>query len=333
MVRQSGEWGSPSFYAAFAACPCSGILAAGYREGSFRPEAGANKGDGGEMGQLLKQGFLVCVFLFSFTGQATADPLADAQRAYSAGDYAKAAKLYVPLAKKGDVPAQYNLGVMYEDGQGVTQDYKEAVKWYRMAAEQGNAKAPSSIGSMYADGKGFLQDYKEAAKWYRMAAELGNASVQYILGVNYDNGQGVPQDYKEAVKWYRMAAQQGDAKAQSNLGVKYEHGHGVPQDHAEAVKWYRMAAEQGNAPAQRNLGVMYANGEGVPQNYALAYMWASIAAASAADSEDQKKSAELRDSVSSLMTASQIAEAQELSRKCAGNKLNEIIPRLCREHK
>jgi len=37
---------------------------------------------------------------------------------------------------RGDALAQNNLGVMYENGQGVPQDYKEAVKWYTKAAEE-----------------------------------------------------------------------------------------------------------------------------------------------------------------------------------------------------
>ena len=85
-----------------------------------------------------------------------------------------------------NLDAQYNLGLMYDNGEGVPQDYAEAVKWYRLAAEQGHAKA------------------------------------QYNLGLMYDNGEGVPQDYAEAVKWYRLAAEQGDAAAQTNLGCMYE---------------------------------------------------------------------------------------------------------------
>lgn len=263
------------------------------------------------MGQLFKNGVLVCVLLLVFIGQSIADSLADAQRAYYAKNYAKAVKLYVPLANNGDVVAQYSLGVMYENGEGVPQDLKEAAQWYQMAAEQGNAKAQIIIGFRYANDKNF----KEAVIWYRQAAEFGNASVQYVLGVKHDNGLGVSQNYIEAFKWYRMAAEQGDAKAQSNLGVLYHNGLGIPQNHIEAVKWYRMAAEQGNAPAQRNLGVMYANGEGVSQDYVLAYMWADIAIANAVDSEDKNKSTQLLESLAAEMTATEITEAQGLAKK------------------
>ena len=39
--------------------------------------------------------------------------------------------------------AQFNLGLMYEGGQGVAQDYAEAAKWWRKAAEQDEAAAQS----------------------------------------------------------------------------------------------------------------------------------------------------------------------------------------------
>jgi len=40
-------------------------------------------------------------------------------------------------AEQGNAFAQYNLGWMYANGQGVTQDYKQAVGWYTKAAGQG----------------------------------------------------------------------------------------------------------------------------------------------------------------------------------------------------
>jgi TPR repeat protein len=44
-------------------------------------------------------------------------------------------------AEQGLARAQYNLGVMYETGEGVPEDDVEAVRWWRMAAEQGDALA------------------------------------------------------------------------------------------------------------------------------------------------------------------------------------------------
>ena len=55
-------------------------------------------------------------------------------------------------AEHGDADAQYNLGLMYYNGQGIDQDYREAVKWYQKAAEQGNADAQNNLGLMYNKG-------------------------------------------------------------------------------------------------------------------------------------------------------------------------------------
>jgi TPR repeat protein len=72
--------------------------------------------------------------------------------AYERGDYATAFEEMLPIAEQGDANAQFNLGFMYDNGEGVPQDYAEAVRWYRLAAEQGNAFAQVNLGIMYANG-------------------------------------------------------------------------------------------------------------------------------------------------------------------------------------
>ena len=61
--------------------------------------------------------------------------------AHDQRDYVAAEKEWKRLAIQGDARAQFNLGVMFERGQGVLQDYKEAVKWYHVAADQENGSA------------------------------------------------------------------------------------------------------------------------------------------------------------------------------------------------
>ncbi len=129
------------------------------------------------------------------------------------GDFATALREWRPLAEQGDADAQYNLGVMYDKGDGVTQNHKEAVKWYRKSADQGNASAQYNLALMYENGKGVTQDYKEAVKWYRKSAEQGNANAQNNLGLRYYNGQGVLQDNVYAHMWLNIAASNGNANA------------------------------------------------------------------------------------------------------------------------
>ena len=174
--------------------------------------------------------------------------------AYDRGDYATALREWRPFAEQGNASAQFNLGVMYGNGQGVTLDYAEAVRWYRKSAEQDDADAQYNLGNIYRTGRGVPQDYAEAERWYRRAAEQSDDSAQYNLGAMYYNGQGVPQDYAEAAKWFRKAADQGKAKAQFNLGVMYDNGYGVPQDYVQAYMWYNLAEAQGRTAAARNRG-------------------------------------------------------------------------------
>ena len=91
-------------------------------------------------------------------------------------------------AEQGDAAAQYNLGLMYRDGHGVTHHYKEAFRWFRKAAMQGDIMAQGNLGNMYRRGQGVPQDHAEAVRWYRTAAVRGQALSQAILAVMYANG-------------------------------------------------------------------------------------------------------------------------------------------------
>jgi TPR repeat protein len=119
-------------------------------------------------------------------------------------------------------------------------------------AETGHAPDQYNLGVIYAEGNGVPEDYGEAVRWYRLAAEQGHASAQNNLGLMYTEGNGVPEDDAEAVRWYRLAAEQGDALAQTNLGFMYGNGDGVPRDLVFAYTWFNLSAAQGNETAQRN---------------------------------------------------------------------------------
>jgi len=197
----------------------------------------------------------------------------DAIKLCEKGKYKEAIRIFTELANKNNASAQYNLGVCYYNGYGVTQDYAEAVSWYRKSAEQGHASAQYNLGFCYVVGRGVAQDYQEAVSWFRKSAEQDNASAQYNLGLCYESGCGIAQDYQEAVSWFRKSAEQGHAQAQCYLGVCYEVGYGVVKDFQESISWFRKSAEQGDAQAQCFLGLCYERGRGVAQDYQEAVSW------------------------------------------------------------
>ena len=105
--------------------------------------------------------------------------------AYHRGDYAAALREFRPLAEQGNAKAQYNLGLMYYNGEGVPQDYAEAVKWYRKAAEQGYAKAQYNLGLMYVGELGVPQDYVQTHMWLDLAASIFSPGEDRDLAVKY----------------------------------------------------------------------------------------------------------------------------------------------------
>jgi uncharacterized protein len=98
--------------------------------------------------------------------------------AYNRGDFSTALKKFRPLADSGLDAAQNNLGVLYENGQGVPRDYAEAAKWYRLAADRGLATAQFNLGLLYAKGQGVPQDYVLAHMWFNLSAAQGNKDAK-----------------------------------------------------------------------------------------------------------------------------------------------------------
>jgi TPR repeat protein len=96
-------------------------------------------------------------------------------------------------AEHGVPEAQNNLANIYNVG--AAKDKQQALEWYRKAAIQGFAKAQFNLGLMYDEGKSVPQDYKQAVEWYKKAADQGNTGGQSGLGAMYYEGKGVTKDY------------------------------------------------------------------------------------------------------------------------------------------
>jgi TPR repeat protein len=102
-------------------------------------------------------------------GKASPGELA-AEAALHRGDMVGAVRLWRPLAAAGDVNAQYNLGVMYEQGHGVPTSAVQAAYWYRKAAERGMPTAMLNLGSLIMINSRGPADLIPAYKWYAVAA-------------------------------------------------------------------------------------------------------------------------------------------------------------------
>jgi len=126
-------------------------------------------------------------------------------------------KEQLALAEKNDSHAQYEVGIMYLRGRGVTVDQGEAAGWLRKSAEQGYDKAQYKLGMLYFRGKGVRKDYDRAHAWLEKSALQDHHPAQFQLGEMYAQGHGVAQDYERALSWYSVAAKNGNFKAKDSI--------------------------------------------------------------------------------------------------------------------
>lgn len=89
--------------------------------------------------------------------------------AYQEKDYPNALRIFQYWSDMGFYPAQFDLGMMYATGNGVTQDYAVAAYWWNKAAKQGDSKSQWFLGLLYATGFGVNQNYVRATMWYNIA--------------------------------------------------------------------------------------------------------------------------------------------------------------------
>lgn len=154
-------------------------------------------------------------------------------------------------AKAGNAEAQFRLGVMYGNGDGVGLDYAQARGWFGKAAAQGHENAILTLAWMCANGTGIEVDEDRARELYLLAARGGSAKAQYVVATMFRFAQyGAEKDLPAALDWYMKAADQGMPTAQFALGKMLMEGKGVVQDDAAALQWLSLAHVNGSKRAE-----------------------------------------------------------------------------------
>jgi TPR repeat protein len=155
--------------------------------------------------------------------------------------------LYEQAAQQGYVNA-FNLGVMYNNGDGGERDMKKAKEYYEQAAHLGDAMAMNTLGWMCHNGLGDIeQSYDKAKKYYERAIEANDTpSPLHISNLAFliDQNNGTEASHTKVRKWYEQAIADKDDNGQYQMGVSYEQGNGVTKSLSKAKEWYAKAAVQ-----------------------------------------------------------------------------------------
>jgi TPR repeat protein len=145
-------------------------------------------------------------------------------------------------------PAMRELGHLHRQ-MATAAGYDAALAWYRKAADAGSADALVDLGMLHEQGWGVSADQDAALALYRAAAARGSAEGMAAAGQLLQR-RG---EHEAAREWYLRGAANGSAEAMNNLGVLYHEGLGVRRDRGEAIRWFRRAAETGSVVAAENL--------------------------------------------------------------------------------
>jgi TPR repeat protein len=146
----------------------------------------------------------------------------------------------------------------------VLRDSAQALAYYLKAATQNHARAQYNLGMIYYNGDGVLRNYGEALQWFEKAAEQEHTYAQNHLGIMHLNGEGTPIDFEKSLKWFHKSAKQDNASAQNNLGVMYSKGIGYPKDRNMAIKFFQQSADNGLSDAQVNLNALGVRKDEIP---------------------------------------------------------------------
>lgn len=192
--------------------------------------------------------------------KSVGDSLKAGIRALSNGDPGSAVEPLTFAAREGNVAAQWKLGRMYAEGEGVRRDDYKAYQNFSQIVQLRPDESPDSpnarmvaqafvaLGSYHLAGipnTRVRRDPARATEMFHYAASYYNdADAQYHLGRILAEGMNGPKDLQQAARWFNLAAEQGHAFAQARLGQLLFNGDGVPRQAPRGLMWMQLAARQ-----------------------------------------------------------------------------------------
>ncbi|KZN61046.1 hypothetical protein N473_22150 [Pseudoalteromonas luteoviolacea CPMOR-1] len=164
-------------------------------------------------------------------------------------DTAQALTWYTTAAKLGSSDALNNLGMMYNNGDGVAINYALAKMYFEQAIEHGSKLSYGNLGRLYEVGNGVVQNYDQAISLYKQGAQSQDAQSIHNLGSMYNLGTGIEKDRDKALTLFEQAANLGNRFSAFNLANAYLYGDGKAQSNELALEYYLLSAKAGHAPS------------------------------------------------------------------------------------
>jgi uncharacterized protein len=185
-------------------------------------------------------------------------------RSYKLGDKQAALKQLEAAAGQGDILAQWKLGRMYADGDGVPQDdFKAFGLFSRIADARGDesreslhagvvANAFVALGAYWLEGipqSPVKANPAHAAKAFNYAATYyGHPEAQYQLARMLMDGSAAGRaEPRLALRWLNLAAEKGHVRAQAVLGRTLLLGEATQRQPLRGLMWLQVARDNASA--------------------------------------------------------------------------------------
>jgi uncharacterized protein len=160
-------------------------------------------------------------------------------------------------ADQGHLEAQWKVGRMYADGDGVPQDDLRAFNYFSQIANAHPDESPGTpqarlvanafvaLGRYYLAGipnSTIKPDVARAREMFDYAASyFADADAQYQLGRLYLDS--TPSDAHKAARWFQLSATKGDCRAEAVLGDMLFRGQHVPRQAARGLMWLTLGRD------------------------------------------------------------------------------------------
>ncbi len=196
-------------------------------------------------------------------------------------------------ALAGQPMALYQLGLMYESGEGVEKDRVKAFGYFSQIADEHADAAPRGVESDIV-----AQSFLKVGEYYRTG--LPEA--------------GIPKNEAYSNRLIMHAASYfGDADAQYQVGQMYLDDARLGESPLQSARWLNLAARKGHAGAQARLGDMLFNGEGIDADPVEGLMWLTVASRRAVNTPDAGWISELLNNAMSIASTDQRKRAVEMA--------------------
>lgn len=201
-------------------------------------------------------------------------------------------------ADAGQPMAMWQLGTMYENGEGVTRDPVKAFGYFAQIANQHADAAPKGV---------------EADIVARSFVKVGDYYKQGLPDA------GIPADAERSHALLLHAATYfGDADAQYRVGLLYMQKDEMGVNPLQSARWFSLAARKGNCPAQAQLGNLLFHGvDAIEAQPVEGLMWLTLAQERCASTADAAWVSDMLNEARTLSTPDEQAEATTLAASIA----------------